>query len=408
MGGSRPTDELALVEAHLRRLDDEACAAFVADLWAARGYETTRDGTQVTASRSDNSLTIRVGGGSGDIVIARGRRGQAVEGARVIDAEGLAERLWYAVDRSVAHDLCERHLGGSPGTLRLPLGTRLQRRVGRVRPGTISAVVVVVVVAVALVALGGAGPTGEGATPANATATATPVTAADGGQVFPPGVSAAGIRDIDALAAAHLQAVDERPATIWVDKQFPTYTDEGRIRSYDMDVTSNGEQYLVDISLGPRDNRTDVGALYHDGQNSFARIVDDGNVSYQVVSPPQQEQSLVPSPSGLAARLVTRYLSTPTTELTGQVTRDGETYYRIVATGDPGSPSLGSVTNYTATADVTASGFVQNLTVTYTETSGDQRYRLTREVTYGRLDETTVRVPEWYRERFDDDITPTA
>lgn len=39
----------AAVEAHLRRLDATGLAAFVADLWSARGFDTTRDGTTVTA-----------------------------------------------------------------------------------------------------------------------------------------------------------------------------------------------------------------------------------------------------------------------------------------------------------------------------------------------------------------------
>ena len=413
MGTAARLDEQATVEAHLRQLDAEACAAFVADLWAARGYETRREGTVVTATRDDETLRIAVGnaddGQRVDVLVSLGGDQTAPPGGRVVDAAGLAERVWYAVDRSIARELCERHLGAPPAALRPPLRTRLSQRLPTAPEPRVS---IVTVVAVAVVALAMAGAPQGGGTAGDETPTATPVGSNQTGaveQALPPGVNGAGIRDLDALAAAHERVVSGRPVTIWVDKQRPDFADGWRLRTYDLDVASNGQRYRVDIATGERGNRTDLGTLYHDGVFSYARIVQDGNVSYRELSPRQVEQSIVPTPSGVATRLVTRYLSTPTTEMVGTVERDGQTLYRVVGTGQPDGPSLRSVDNYTVTADIAASGFVRNLSAEYTTVDGERRYRLTYEVTYGRVDSTTVTPPAWYVERFaGSDVTPTA
>lgn len=409
-------DEQAVVEAHLRRLSDEECAAFVADLWERQGYGTDRDGSLVSASSDGEFLTIGVGDaadGTADILVSTNGNDSEVQGIRQIDAVGLTERLWYAVDRPVARTLCESHLGAPPGDLSPPLGMVLRRRLAATPGFVVPVAVVVVLVAVVAVALGGAG------VPADTNSVTSPDgPSADGPVVtgppvdtrtMPPGVSEGGIRDIGVLAQAHRRTVDDRPVTIWVDRDVPISTRDGwDIRTYDMDVASNGVQYAIDISTGPRGNRTDVGTLYHDGENSFARVVDDGDVRYQAISPIQEEQSLVPSPSGLASRLVTRYLSTPTTEVAGTVVREGVTYYRVVASGNPATPSLEAAENYSATAEISARGFVRNLTVEYTDTSRDKRLQIRREVTYARINETTVDEPTWYRERFGNTTAPTA
>jgi hypothetical protein len=409
-------DEQALVEAHLRRLSDDECAAFVADLWAARGYETRREGTVVTATRGTETLRIAVASvddqQNADMLVSLDGSQPAPTGGRVVDAAGLAERLWYAVDRSVARELCERHLGAPPAALRPPLRRRLAQRLPTAPEVSVSATAIVVLLAIAVVALTMAGaPQGDGS-PGDETPTATAVGSDQRGvveQAFPPGVDGAGIRDLDALAAAHERMVSDRPVTIWVDQQRPDFANGWTIRTYDMDVASNGQQYRVDIATGERGNRTDLGTLYHDGVVSYARIVQDGNESYRELSPQQVEQSIVPTPSGVAVRLVRRYLSTPTTEMVGTVERDGQTLYRVVGTGQPDGPALRAVENYTVTADIAASGFVRNLTAEYTTVDGDRRYRLGYEVTYGRIDATTVTPPEWYVERFaGSDVTPTA
>jgi hypothetical protein len=117
-------DTEAVLADHVRRLDAEARAALVADLWAARGFETTREGSDVVATAREPSLRIRVGagnrgGGSADrpdVVVSTGSRTARAgtnSGVRVLDAENVATMLRYAVDRRPpgrsASDTSARH-----------------------------------------------------------------------------------------------------------------------------------------------------------------------------------------------------------------------------------------------------------------------------------------------------------
>ncbi|MFC7134472.1 hypothetical protein [Salinibaculum marinum] len=407
-------DERAVVEAHLRRLDPGACAALVADLWAERGYDAVREGTVVTATRSGETLAIRVGGRRGDaaeadVLVSLDGSGTAPEGVRVLDAADLTERLWYAVDRSVARELCERHLGAPPADLRPPLGMRVRHHLSSGPSPAVAALALVAVVAVVgAVAVGMPGGSDVAAPPGSGAPAADDVTRTPWEARLPPGITSEGIEDLDVLAAAHRRAAADRPLTIWVDREEPTYDDGWRLTTLDFDLRSNGEEYTVAVSEGPRDNRTRLGTLYHDGTNSYVKVANRGEPSYRQLSPSEQERGTVPTPPRLSLELVTKYLSTPTTEMTGTVERDGRTLYRLVGTGQPASRSLDGVENYTVTAEVGTDGLVYNLRASYDIVENERRYRKTDEVTYARLDATTVTAPAWYERRFAGEPTPTG
>ena len=400
MGRRPPRDDIrAVIEAHLRRLGNDDCAAFVADLWAARGYETRREGTEVIATRDGDSLTISVGAvgdtdGAHITVSVAGDRTDSGT-ARVIDAGELADCLWYSVDRTDAQTLCERHLGAPPAALSLPLLARLSRRVSVSRLAVFGGVaVLVVLIAVGVGAIPDTADVDTAVVGGDGGATATPTERA-----LPPGVNDSGITDVDALSLAHQRAVGNRSLTIWVDQQRPVFNDGWTIRNYDMDVTTNGQQYRVNVSAGARGEQTTLGTLYHDGDTTYVRVRQNGTSNYQTLSPEQRANSIVPSPAEISFQLVTQYLSTPTTEVVGTVERDGQTLHRVVGRGQPRARTLGVSGNYTATAAITTSGFVRNLTVVYTTDEQSRQFRLSREITYDRVDETVVAVPEWYERR---------
>lgn len=102
--------------------------AFVADVWAERGYETAVDGEAVVATREGESLTLfpavdrRFRGPTEpphdvgpDVVVDGTDGGDGValadaHGASYVGPEDLYERLLYGLDREVAARLLERHL----------------------------------------------------------------------------------------------------------------------------------------------------------------------------------------------------------------------------------------------------------------------------------------------------------
>jgi len=161
-----------VLASHLRGLDPDALASFVATLWAARGFETNREDGVVVADRDGERLVVapipagrlgELGRASGlgrvariarsarvdrvarvdaagapgrvdrgiDVVVApgggeRGTRLAREHDARLLDAGDLHGMLWFGIDRRTAVEVCEATFGAPPGELRPPLVDRLR------------------------------------------------------------------------------------------------------------------------------------------------------------------------------------------------------------------------------------------------------------------------------------------
>lgn len=430
-----PGSRADAVERHLRRLDAAACRALVADLWAARGFETRTDGDAVVATRRGESRVLyplpnpRIGSPSRpdrpvDVVVApRGSRAAeriaADHGARVVDAAGLRDALLYGTDRETAATLCERHLGARPADLRPPLRTRVRERAAAV--SSAEATALVGVLAVLLVGgLVGAGATGPAAAPATAGGAgggAAPDGATDVGEAeaaktptarpsWPsgpravPGLDDDGIQDLFVLAAAHDRALRNRSYTLWVDYHGARGSGPNATRTHrDTDVAVEGDRYLAVTSVGESDgvdggDREVVGVVFHDGTGQYVASSLDRNASYRRV-----EGGGLPfdptDPTATRRTLVRRYLSTPETTVSGRAERDGRIYYRVVGRGQPIGLDRQGVHNYTVVALVGPEGLVIDLTATYTIDVG-QNVSVRREWTYGRIGATSVDPPAWY------------
>lgn len=406
-----------VVERHLRRLDERALVALVDDLWAARGYRTARDGPRVVATRDSESVRLRVVGSvswhpgrrrvvvdDADVVVSTDAAATA-PGADIVDAADLADILAYGVKRATAHELCARHLGSPPDQLSSPLADRSSfPAVAATQRGILVAatgfflLAVVVAVNTGGAFVGVSGPAGSPVTPA-APATEPPLLppAGDGP---PPGVSEDGIADLDALADAHAAAVGERSHTIWYDRHQPRNLDPNETRvQRDVDITAEGDRYLVETSEVVSGNETYLGAVYRDGGVIYTADWNETTRSHERVLRLDWRNVLVPTAPDLRENLVQRYLSTPRTNTTGTTERTGETVYRVVGQGAPNSSSLGEVQNYSVVAWVDSRGLVRDLTVQYVSALSSREYRITIEITYGRIGETTVATPFWFENR---------
>jgi hypothetical protein len=417
------------VEYGLRRLERAELAAFVADLWAARGFDTDRSGGVIEASTDDGTLRILVtepgagrwsdpDGESVAVLVAPDGHGQRTD-LRVVDASRLAEMVRYAVDRPDAHDLCVRHLGAPPEDLPRPPRHGLGTVPGTARPVVLVGVLAVLL-AVGVVAGFGtitdlpgvdrgvaSGGTGSGANDTESPpvgTSATPVAAVgDTGSRRngpPPGVAATGITDIDALAAAHDSTLDGRSHTIWLNRYRPRGLDPNRTRIHvDVDIAAEEGRYLISKSEIVAGNRTRRGAVYReDGVIHSA----DWNATagrYHRIHRLDSRNVLAPMPYELRRRLVERYLSTPGTDLEGTVDQGGATLYRVVGQGTPRRSSLGDVKNYSVSALVDRRGVVRQMTVEYRNVLPDRSYRTRIEISYGRIGTTSVERPDWYDRR---------
>lgn len=423
-----PTDTTAL-EYHLQRLDGDTLAALVAELWAARGYETDREGGTVVA-RAGRGETVRVsipraggaaaqsGDGPVDVVVTFGA-GDAGD-ARRVDAAALAELLRYGVDRAVARDLCERHLGAPRSDLPAPPLVRAKRHVATL--GVVTPTLLVGAAAVAVV-IGvflwfGAAPFastfdtvlsdgGETVVTPGSEAPEESVRERANRDVFPdeypsspdtppPGVTEERVTNLTALAAAHERAMANRSHRIWLDRYSERVNANDTRVKHDFDMVVEGERFLITNAVVESDDRRRLGAVYHDGAVTYGAVWNGSTGTYGQVLEIDPRHDLAPTPETVRRTAVRRFLSAARTNVTHRTARDGTTLYRVVATGRPSATAFDQVWNYTAVALVDSRGYVRDLTVEFTARSSSRIYQMRHELTYSRVGTATVEAPAWY------------
>lgn len=435
-------------ERALRALDRDALAAFVGALWAAGGWETTVEGALVVAERSGRRRRIAVvaagrglarlrreapairrptDGGSTDrdpdvVVDAAGSR-RVAAAARAVGAEyvppgALRERLRYGVPRDVGADLSERHLDRS--LERLPSPSTDGPTVG---PTTLllGAGLVVLVAGVVVGALA-AGPLwfpdGPASPPSSASdaggadangrtpTTSTVGTSAEGSVTLvttaesasPPGLSAAGVNDVSALADAHVAATKNRRYALNVSFDGPAaatgFEDFESVR-WSVRVESR-HHFRIDASYR-RANDTEPRwrrlGIYADGVTVFLRTAAPDGTRY-VTSPAGASDSQ--EHIYFASSLVERYLDTTASIVRSTETPDGPRYH-VVAMGTPVRLN-DSVTDYRAEALVTPEGRVTMLSARYTIEVHGEVHRVNVGVDYADFGRTRIRPPGWLDE----------
>lgn len=436
---------------HLRRLDGDALAGLVADLYAARGYETTREGAHVGATAGNGRLRVWVPRAdrqgqrpdvSADVVVAfdgepRGRR---PGDARVVDAAALAEMLVHAVDRPDTRRLCERYLGAPPEALPPPPAVRARRGLETLSGSTAGAFVGVALLVLA-VALGAAGWLPAGSVPgadgpaasgaetgsgldessvdpedvrtADATADATRPHASPASAVgravagsgeppltdreLPPGVTLRGIVDVTALAGAHHRVARNHSHTVQLDR-YPIRAEPNTSHlRRDLTLAAAGDRYLVTTGrFSPRARH--LGAVYHDGNDTYGVYWNGDREAFGRTVALPSDHDRAPTPAvGQAA--IERYLSTPRSMVLGRTEREGRTVYRVGGSGRPATGEFDDVETYSVAALVDERGFVHELRIEYTVRDGVSTREIRREIVYERVGATTVEPPSWYERR---------
>lgn len=431
----------AVLEARVRHLDSEGLAAFVTDLWTARGFETTREGACVIARRGGKTQVLynptrrattppTETGRNVDIVVAAGHpqvgETLAVDvGARFLDAADLTEMLRYAIKRDVAADLCESHFGAAPDELAFPSRERARRAVVGIETRTVAAVIVasllVAVGAGAVFGLAGPGVGGSGTADESAATTATPTdvdsdgpapstaeagsTPTGAGVTDPatvPGVSDTGISNASRLAQAHAATVSGTASyTVWFDYYTPENGSTGRVQ-HDVDVRVQGERSSVRTSLERTDgNRSLLRTVYFDGTDRYVAA----NTSDEFTRIDDRRPTATPRavPFTRPTEMVRAYLATTESSVSAAGSDAAGERYRLHGTGRP-TALPETVTEYEMTALVDERGFVMILEAEFSiphdsdgdGVSGRERVRLTW--TYDRLNTTEVRVGRGVRE----------
>lgn len=423
------------LEARVRRLDSEGLAAFVTDLWTARGFQTTRDEAYVTARRDGRTQVLCVlprratlPGGTPrdvDVVVAAGRprAGEKLAAeldAQVLDAADLTEMLRYAIGRDVAADLCERYFGAGPDELTYPPRERIIQALEEFDPKPVAAAIVALLVIAAgtgavfgLVGPGivdsastdGSAVTNETLTDAGTDDPATATTAggstpseADGIESVPvPGVTETGISNASRLAQAHAVIVSDAASyTIWFDYYATENGSSGQVQ-YDTDVRVQGERSTVRDSLEQTGGtRSLLRTVYFDGTDRYT--IADGSGELRRIDDRAPTATPQAVPFTRPAAMIRTYLATTRSSVRIAERDAAGTRYRLRGTGRPtGLPD--TVTDYEMTVIVDERGFVRLFEAEFSiprNSDGDgvmgrERVRLTW--TYDRLNTTEIRLP---------------
>ena len=426
-----------VLEARVRGLDSESLAAFVTDLWAARGFETDRDGAVVTARRGGETHVVYVLTGRArtlsvemvrpvDVVVAAEPPRQpetlaAEANARVVDAGELTGMLRYAIERDVAANLCERHFGAAPEALTFPPRERVRRAVAGLEIETVVMVLLVVVVvavgAGAVFGLVGPGVAGDGisdeaeaaVTPGTVTspggdgprtvtvdAESVPTEAGSSNSAAVPGVSETGISNASRLAQAHAATVAGTSSyTIWFDYYAPESGSAERVQ-YDVDVRVDGEQAFVQTSRETAGGtRSLLSTMYFDGTDRY-RVANSGE---ELTRLDNRTPTATPRavPFTRPGKMVQLYLATPENVVRTAGSDGSGERYRLQGTGRPaGVPD--TVSEYEMTAVVDERGFVRMFEAEFSipgdsaSDGGSDRKRVRLTWTYDRVDSTEIRV----------------
>lgn len=436
-----------------RSLGSTERTAFVAQLWAARGWETTIDGADVVATRDGAERRIRVvdPGRFGtppldgaDVLVAARDREAVRDAAAAADVtylppDAIRDRLLYGLDRDAAATLFAETFdlpldaatsSAPPLSKRIretgttALGAVRERAGGSRQLSLVLVVALLVGVAVAGPALAPTGQSGvtvpsETYTPGEAgalgeatdTATSTTTATAGDDDARPDGLGERSITDRKALLDGHVDSVLRTSRTLRVRASGPpnaTYMYGREAWRYTARVESPRQyrfegRFVFPPSRFPPTNDSTVDivdvSIYADGSSKYRKQVDPTETSYR-----EYAIDTTGDASGFA-REVRSYFETflqgdrSIVDCAGTLESGDCFAYRIVITGAPAT--FPDAESYRAVAVVQDDGIISSLEVSYTLPDGDgdgQREPVYFTVEYDGFDETSVSTPEWLPE----------
>lgn len=403
------------------RLDAQAKREFVADLFAARGWDVRVDGSQLHVTRDGDERRVAILEpprfrsvslpDADEVLVTRdhsGVRSAAEEvGVHYRSPGDLRDLLLYGLERGTAEELFSEYfdqplsvigpddepedLGLSLSGLWPSLDWSPQR----------AAVVAILLIGVA-VYVGGAGTlvgldSGAAAPELNSTYTPGEAGAIGGAREYPPGLGPDGIENSGKLTLAHFEFLYGTPHEYRISASGPQHApfmlglsqwnatvriQDGRQYRYQKrEVAPYGyrvEQREDNVTVWDPKRPADVGnnssreiltkQVYADGTQKFWRFDGPEQVLYRRASVEQQGGRVlgVVDQVGWVDIYLQRFLWTPNSSINCVSTTETQNCrrYRVEATGDP-IELRADVIDFRAVAIVDQPGFVRSLTVRY-------------------------------------------
>lgn len=237
-----------------------------------------------------------------------------------------------------------------------------------------------------------------------------------------PGLTAEGITNASALAAAHDAVL--RDASYTRRSNLTITYRNGTIHERHRAVTrlGTGHERLFRVASGtsvfafvagdssPSLTRAMRNEVYSNGTLAVSAVTytNETTAYYEIATEPVEE-----SVAGTDRTYLARALGRTETRITGRRSRTDATLYRVVATEAALSavrplPTYGSIRKVRFRALVDSRGLVRERRVTYTATTdGGTTVSVARSVEYRQIGSTTVSRPSWYEAAIENATTAT-
>lgn len=402
------------------RLDAQAKREFVADLYAARGWDVEVEGPHLYVNRDGEERRIAIlepprfrsvnPPDADEVVVTRDhsdlRRAAEDAGVGYRNPAALRDLLLYGLDRETAEELFSEYFDQPLSAVEADNGTNgVGLRLSALLPTLDWTPRQVAVVAILLIGLAvwasGAGTIlglDSGAPSPELNGTFTPGTAGaiGGSQEYPPGLGPDGIENSGELTIAHFQFLDGQSHAYRISASGPQHAPFMlgltqwnatvqiqtwvHYRYQKQEIAPYGyrvEQREDNITVWDPKRQADVGnnssqerltkQVYANGTQKFWQFDGPEQVLYRRASGQQGRRALgIVDQVGWIDLYLQRFLWTPNSSVNCVSTSETQNCqrYRVEATGDP-IELRADVIDYRAVAIVDQPGFVRSLTVRY-------------------------------------------
>ncbi|MFB6300936.1 MAG: hypothetical protein ABEH65_11815 [Halobacteriales archaeon] len=416
----------------LRDLPLDRMVTFVADLWAARGYETHTEGDSVIAVRNGERTrlvcqhgtgrwgtvldrlpgrerSLSIPDGSADIVVItasawRVRRLDKQLDARVIGVDTLRNLLLYAISPQQGNALCREYFDrpARMPTEMEPTGWT-RTRGGRIAVlGAIGVTVLLVTGGIigapgmtGLFGIGAQSPETDVGTPSFTETAGTPLpptsTATPEPRALPPGLSESGIANPETLIDAHLETIVGRSYT-WTITYQVFVRGEGYLKRQEEIRVRQQSRYVTNLSgdtvTGPADPTANVSA-YADGDFRYTKNDQGNETRYRRTLLTYRRDG---TRYAIRAQvLLAKYLWGNYSTSVSEARRNGEPVYILTLVGENPDQNVSTRT----TAVIGPDGFIRDLQRKYV-TSSPSETTIVVSLRYTDIGTTTVEAPPWY------------
>ncbi|KTG30244.1 hypothetical protein [Haloferax profundi] len=385
---------------------------FVADVWAARGWETTVDGSVVVARTETQTrhIALVASGWFGirpsvpdevDVVVALDAAAfdaaASEPSVHVFSLGDLYELVRYGLPSDVGDRLVETHFGTTLGEQSAATRPRRVSFTSRFRSARSGIVLVAVAALLTLAIVATAGVPGVvpglggGAEQSQSPPSSTPMpTVTPEPWTIAPGVTTAGVENATLLATAHRRVVaNESYRWTVVYRESIAGDETGRevevVHVEEPHVYTSEVQRVGRLRAFPRPTATEDS--YADGSTRYARRPNEPDgIAARVLDPAVRDGP--GRHATRAERYVEWYLSTERSRVVNSTVEDGVVVYRVEGSGNEFPRSR----DYEFTALVEESGFVRSTRVSYETRDG---LGVTVWFEYDAVGDTTVTPPQW-------------